>query len=180
MIIFVVYLYLSWQMAKYFLNYTKPLHSKSVTTRPFTTNSKTGSCTVRDTDNFVLNLKRNQACGPSIRIKLRLVTIVLYLQSTAMNYAYSQRTDFQNTYTPILTVLCHSVLCQLISDVTRILWYIFTLPAVTYSRTALTMKIQYNKCGTGTNKQRGKEIWCWITQYRISQICERKVVFRMK
>ena len=42
-----------------------------------------------------------------------------------MNYAYSQRTDLQNTYTSILTVLYHSVLCQLISPVTRIVWYIY-------------------------------------------------------
>lgn len=112
MTIFVVYLYLSWQMTRYFLNYTKPLHSRSLTTRPFTYNFNRGKCIIRDTDNFVLKLKRNQACGPSIHIKLSLVTIVLYLQSTAMNYANSQRTDLQKTYTSILTVLYHSVLCN--------------------------------------------------------------------
>jgi len=124
MTIFVVYLHLSWKMPSYFLNYTKPLHSKSLTTRPFTTNCNTGNCIIRDTDNFLSKLKRSEGYGPSIPIKLGLVTIVLYLQSTAMNYAYSQRTDLQTTCTSILTALYHSLLCQLISSVTRILWYI--------------------------------------------------------
>jgi hypothetical protein len=124
MTIFVVYLHLSWKMSRCFLNYTKPLHSKSLKTRPFTTNCNTGNCIIRDTDNFVLELKRSQGCGPSIPIKLDLVTIVLYLQSTATNYAYSQRTDLQTTCTSVLTVLYNSVLCQLISSVTRILWCI--------------------------------------------------------
>lgn len=127
MTIFVVYLYLSWQMPRYFLNYTKPLHSKSLTTRPFTTNCNTGNCIIWDTNNFVLKLRKSQACCPSICIKISLVTIVIYLQSAAMNYVYSQRTALQTTCTSILTVLYHSVLCQLISSVTRILCYIFTL-----------------------------------------------------
>lgn len=141
MTIFVVYIYLSWQVPKYFLNYTKPLHSKSLTTQPFTTNSNTGNSIIRDTDNFVLKLKGNQVCGPSIRIKLCLVTIVLHLQSNAVNYAYSQRTNLRNMCMSVLTVVYHSVQCQLISSVTRILWYTRALAAVSQSRTALTMEM---------------------------------------